>query len=105
MEKIVFKKKMKQIEKLKLEIKKTVPNSESLKKYLDSIGEKMPNQATSLENLLKRPAFDFVKANKSLKLVKGYPRAVLQAVEIDTKYSGYIGMQRDQIEKDKKLSL
>lgn len=99
----VFKKKMKQIEKLKTEIKHTVPNTPELKAYLDSINEKMPVQATSLENLLKRPAFDFVKANKELKLVKGYPRAVLQAVEIDTKYSGYIGMQQEQIDKDKKL--
>ncbi len=99
----VFKKKMKQISKLKEEIKKTIPNSAELKNYLDSINEKMPTQATSLENLLKRPAFDFVNANKAVKLVKGYPKAVLQAVEIDTKYSGYIGMQHEQIEKDKKL--
>lgn len=99
----VFKKKMKQIEKLKQEIKSTIPNTPELEKYLNSIGEKMPTQATSLLNLLKRPAFDFINANKTLKLVKGYPRAVLQAVEIDTKYAGYIGMQHEQIEKDKKL--
>lgn len=99
----VFTKKIKQIEKLKQEIKKTIPNTAELKNYLNSINEKMPNQATSLENLLKRPAFNFVDANKKLKLVKGYPRSVLQAVEIDTKYSGYIGMQHEQIEKDKKL--
>lgn len=99
----IFKRKMKKIENLKTEIKKTIPNTAELKSYLDSINEKMPNQATSLENLLKRPAFDFINANKKLKLVKGYPRSVLQAVEIDTKYSGYIGMQHEQIEKDKKL--
>ena len=99
----IFQKKMKKIAKLKEKIKKTVQNSENLKKYLDSIGEKMPAQATSLENLLKRPAFDFVKANKIVKMVSGYPKDVLQAVEIETKYSGYIEMQRDQIEKDRKL--
>jgi len=99
----IFQKKMKKIAKLKENIKKTVQNSENLKKYLDSIGEKMPAQAASLENLLKRPAFDFVKANKIVKMVSGYPKDVLQAVEIETKYSGYIEMQRDQIEKDRKL--
>ena len=99
----VFSRKMRQINKLKQEIKKTIPNSPELAQYLASINEKIPAQATSLENLLKRPAFDFVKANKLIKAVKGYQKAVLQAVEIDTKYSGYIGMQRDQIEKDKKL--
>lgn len=99
----IFKKKMKQIENLKLQIKKSIPLTDELKSYLADIGEKAPSQATSLENLLKRPAFDFVKSNKRLKLVKGYPKAVLQAVEIDTKYSGYINMQCEQIEKDKKL--
>ena len=99
----VFKKKMKQIEKLKTEIKRTVPNSPELKKYLSSINEKMPVQATNLENLIKRPAFDLLKANKIIKAVKGYSKSVLQAVEVDVKYSGYIGMQKDQIEKDKKL--
>ena len=99
----VFKKKMSQIEKLKTEIKKTIPNSDALKSYLESISEKIPNQPTSLSNLLKRPAFSFVDANKKVKMVKGFSKAVLQAVEIDVKYSGYIGMQHDQIEKDKKL--
>ena len=99
----VFKKKMKQIEKLKAEIKRIVPNSPELKKYLSSINERMPLHPTSLENLIKRPSFDLVKANKIIKAVKGYPKSVLQAVEVDVKYSGYIGMQKDQIEKDKKL--
>ena len=99
----VFKKKMKQIETLKQEIKKTIPNSQELVSYLESIEEKVPSQPTSLANLLKRPAFSFVDANKKVKMVKGFPKAVLQAVEVDTKYSGYIGMQHEQIEKDKKL--
>ncbi len=99
----VFKKKMKQIETLKQEIKKTIPNSPELVSYLESIDEKVPNQPTSLSNLIKRPAFELVKANKKIKAVKGFPKAVLQAVETDIKYAGYIGMQHEQIEKDKKL--
>ena len=99
----VFKKKMKQIETLKQEIKKTIPNTPELISYLASINEKVPNQPTSLSNLIKRPAFDLVKANKKTKAVKGFPKAVLQAVETDIKYAGYIGMQHEQIEKDKKL--
>ena len=98
-----FKTKMEQIEKLNEEINKTVPNSPALKEYLDSIGEKMPTQATSLKNLLKRPAFSFVNANEQIGLVEGYSREVLTAVEINTKYSGYINMQRDQILHDQKL--
>ena len=99
----VFKAKMEQIKKLDEEILKTVPNSPKLKEYLDSIGEKMPMQATSLKNLIKRPAFNLVNANECIGLVKGYSRDVLTAVEINTKYSGYINMQRDQILHDQKL--
>ena len=88
---------------MKQEIKKTIPNTPELISYLASINEKVPNQPTSLSNLIKRPAFDLVKANKKIKAVKGFPKAVLQAVETDIKYAGYIGMQHEQIEKDKKL--
>lgn len=98
-----YKRKMQKIAKLKQEIKKTIPNSEDLRKYLESINEKLPIQSSSLENLLKRPAFDFVKANKTLKLVKGYSREVLNAVDIDIKYSGYLSRQAEQVEKEKKL--
>ena len=98
-----FKTKMEQIEKLNEEISKTVPNSPKLKEYLDSIGEKMPNQPTSLKNLIKRPAFNLINANECIGLVEGYSRDVLTAVEINTKYAGYINMQRDQILHDQKL--
>jgi tRNA uridine 5-carboxymethylaminomethyl modification enzyme len=63
----------------------------------------MPMQATSLKNLIKRPAFNLVNANECIGLVEGYSRDVLTAVEINTKYSGYINMQRDQILHDQKL--
>ena len=98
-----FTHKMKQIEKLKQEIKKTTPLTDELKAYFEEIGEKVPVQATSLENLLKRPAFGFVEANKKLKLVKGYSREVLTAVDIETKYYGYLSRQREQIEKERKF--
>ena len=98
-----YKTKLKKIAKLKQEVKKTVPLSENLAKFLNSIGEKVPAQACSLESLIKRPAFNFVLANKKLKLVKGYSREVLTAVDIDIKYSGYLSRQMDQVEKEKKL--
>ncbi len=98
-----FKAKMEQIEKLNQEITKTVENSDKLKAYLESIGERVPAQPTSLKNLLKRPAFNFIQANEQIGLVSGYSREVLTAVEINTKYSGYINMQRDQILHDQKL--
>lgn len=98
-----YKEKMKKIAKLKSEISKTVPLSQELKKFLTSVNETMPLQATSIENLIKRPNVSLVALNKALKLVKGYSRAVLTAVDIDTKYSGYLSRQNEQIERERKL--
>lgn len=98
-----FKRKMKQISKLKNEIKRTIPPSKELKNFLESLGEKNADKGLTIENLLKRPAVKFYEANKKLKLVKGYSREVLNEVEIDTKYSGYIERQQMQIDSDRKL--
>ncbi len=98
-----YKEKMKKIAKLKSEISKTVPLSQELKKFLTSVNETMPLQSTSIENLIKRPNVSLVALNKALKLVKGYSRAVLTAVDIDTKYSGYLSRQNEQIERERKL--
>ena len=98
-----FKRKMKQISKLKNEIKRTIPPSKELKNFLESLGEKNADKGLTIENLLKRPPVKFYEANKKLKLVKGYSREVLNEVEIDIKYSGYIERQQMQIDSDRKL--
>lgn len=98
-----FCRKMQKIAKLKQEITKTVPNSEELKEYLESIGETLPAQSTSLENLIKRPNFDLIDFNKKFKIVRGYSREVLYATMIEVKYSGYLQRQFDQIERERKL--
>ncbi len=98
-----YQKKMQKINKLKLELKKMIQPSSELKNYLESIGEKNAEYGLSIENLLKRPAVNFADANKKLKLVKGYSREVLNEVEIETKYSGYISRQQDQILAERKL--
>ena len=70
---------------------------------LEAINEKPPIGSVSLESLMKRPAFTLAEANKKLKLVKGYSREVIAAVDIDTKYAGYLARQNEQIERERKL--
>ena len=98
-----FQRKMKKIAELKKEIKKTIPPSEALKNYLESIGETNAPQGTTISNLIKRPAVNLCDANKKLKLFKGYSRDVLIATEIDTKYSGYISRLYDQVNQEQKV--
>ncbi len=98
-----FKSKMQKITNLKKEITKSVKISPELKEYLESIDEKVPTGAITISNLLKRPPFNFEKANKKAKLVKGFSKEILNAVEIDVKYSGYLSRQQEQIERERKL--
>ncbi len=98
-----FKEKMQKIEELKQKISKTIKPSNQLKEYLESIGEKYPEQGTTIANLLKRPSVKFYDLNNALSLFDGYTKAELDAVEIDTKYSGYIERQYEQIKQEQKL--
>lgn len=98
-----FKEKMQKIEELKQKITKTIKPSEQLKQYLENIGEKYPEQGTTIANLLKRPSVKFYDLNNALSLFEGYTKAELDAVEIDTKYSGYIERQYEQIKQEQKL--
>ena len=98
-----FKRKMAKIDRLSSELEKSVSPSKELNKYLSSIGESEVHHGVSVKNLVKRPNVDLVQMNKKLKIFKGYARAELKAVEINAKYEGYIAMQHDQIQAQRKL--
>ncbi len=98
-----FKRKMRNIAKLKTEIKTMLKPTKELKAFLENVGEKFPEHGANVENLIKRPAVTLEALNKALKLFKGYSREVLTAVDIDTKYAGYLARQQEQVEQAKKL--
>ena len=98
-----FKRKMKQIEKLKSEIKQIVRPTPELKKFLEDLGEKFPISGASIESLIKRPAVSLKNLNRALKLLKGYSKEVITAVDIDTKYAGYLARQQEQVDQAQKV--
>ena len=98
-----FKRKMKQIEKLKELLQKTIPPSALLDEYLESVGEKPAPRGLTIDNLCKRAGTDLYKANKKLKLFKGFSKAAITEVGIDAKYEGYLSRQSQLIERSKKL--
>lgn len=98
-----FKRKMKNIEKLKQEIKTNVKPTAELKAYLEKLGEKFPEHGATVESLIKRPVVSLESLNKALKLFKGYSREVITEVDIDTKYAGYLARQQEQIDQAKKV--
>ena len=95
--------KKKQIAEIKSQLSKTIKPSEKLKTYLESIGEKNAVQGTTIENLIKRPAVSLVDASNALGILTEYSQSALRAVEVNTKYSGYIERQYLQVSQESKL--
>ena len=95
--------KQRQIAEIKKQLSKTIKPSEKLKTYLESIGEKNATQGTTIENLIKRPAVNLIDASEALEIFTEYSKDALRAIEINTKYSGYIDRQYQQVAQDSKL--
>ena len=66
-------------------------------------GIPLPSVAVSLEQLLRRPEIDYKLLNQMFPAVERASDEVLQQVEIDTKYEGYVTRQTQEINKQKKL--
>ena len=68
---------MQKIQEIKQKIGKVIKPSPKLREFLESIGEKYPEQGSTLENLIKRPAVKFYDLNNSLNLFEGYSKDVI----------------------------
>ena len=98
-----FCKKMKNIQKLKSKMNKTIPPSKELDEYLASVGETPAPRGLTIDNLCKRAGTDLYQANKILHLFSGYSKAEIVEVGIESKYEGYLSRQNQLIERTKKL--
>ncbi len=76
---------------------KISPNSESGEKFLKETGESLKH-CKSLKELLIRPKMTIKKLDNIFKFSDAdYPDSVIQQVEIDSLYSGYIERQKKEI--------
>lgn len=98
-----FKRKMAQISKLKALLNTTIAPSAQLDEYLLGVGETPAPRGLTIDNLCKRANTDLYKANKKLKLFKGFSKDVITEVGIDAKYEGYLNRQNQLIERSRKL--
>ena len=67
------------------------------------MGEAPAPRGLSIENLIKRSKVEPYDAVKKLGLLKGYKKAELVSALTEIKYQGYIQMQKQLIEKERKL--
>ena len=98
--------KLKEKEALINEVKNILRNNnlklnEETKKLLASLNIEIPTFSTSLYMFLKRPEINMEIMNQLIPL--DYPKEILEEVEIEIKYEGYIAKVYKETEKSKKL--
>ena len=93
-----FLNKKKQIQKLTKYLKETkIPPKKEINEYLETLNTPILKDSISLYNLLKRPE---IKIESILKYIdKNYDLEILEQVEINIKYEGYIKKAIDEANK------
>lgn len=82
----------------------TVHPSEALNRSLEALKTTPLKQATKLHDLLSRPMLDFENLTPLFpQLQKEWSEEVLESVEIEVKYAGYIAREEQLAEKAKRL--
>jgi tRNA uridine 5-carboxymethylaminomethyl modification enzyme len=97
----VFCKKKRELEKAQKELKKVIAPKEDINALLESVGENPITTGVTVENLLKRSNVS-AKLLTKLGLFANIPDNVLNEITLETKYSGYIAREYEQILDAKK---
>ncbi len=75
---------------------------EEVNELLKEMGSSPLKHAVSLFDLLKRPEVSLERMRKHFSVLQDLPEGVLQQIEIETKYAGYVNRQRQEIERFKR---
>ncbi len=98
----VYKNKVKKVRALQEKLQTRIPLSKKLNDLLIQCGENTTKVGMTLFELLRRPGVFYKDIAMYYDVFDKYPRDVLQQVEIDVKYSGYLKRQDIQIGQMKK---
>ena len=97
----IFKKKLKQIEQVFSSLK-TIYNPKSLEKLFKDKNESLTKNGLSLKDVIKRNNITIFDVQKYFNLFEDVPYQVLEYVNTEIKYEGYIKNELENIEKSKK---
>ena len=84
------------------ELKRYRVRPEEINPLLLRVGSTPLKQAQSLYELLKRPEVPLKEVKERFDFLKRLPDDILQQIEIETKYAGYVNRQRQEIERFKR---
>ncbi len=97
----IFKKKLKQIESVKSELN-CMKNPSQLQKLFTDKNESIPKSGLALKDAIKRNNITIFDIQKYFDLFKDIPNNVLEYVNTEIKYEGYIKNELELIEKQKR---
>ena len=83
--------------------KTSIKPTEDVNKYLEELGSSKLQTGVKLSDLLKRSELNYINTKEIDKDRKLLPDSVVEEVEIEIKYEGYIKLQLEQIEEFKKI--
>jgi tRNA uridine 5-carboxymethylaminomethyl modification enzyme len=100
----LFENKARQIQEEKIRLaENTAPPSETVQQILISKGSSEIKQNTSLVDLLRRPEINYEDLRKMVADFPELPEEVVEQIEVQIKYEGYIKRQLEQVERFRKL--
>ncbi len=84
------------------ELRKYKVRPEEVNPLLLRLGSTPLKQAQSLFDILKRPEVPLEEIKKIFSFLNRLPEEILEQIEIETKYAGYVNRQRQEIERFKR---
>lgn len=94
-----FKEKLKKIKLARERLNIKIKLDEKLKKFLQENNENIPKQSLTVYDLIKRNNIDAFKLNSKFNVFEGFDNNIINTINIEVKYEGYLRQQEDDIKK------
>ncbi len=96
-----FKEKLQQIEAVKAQLN-TMCNPQKLKNLFEQKNENMPHSGLTIKEIIKRNNINIFDIKKEFNIFNDIPNTVLEYVNTEIKYEGYIKQETEMISKQQK---
>ena len=91
--------KQQEVQRAKMLLENKLPLNETLINLFEKKGESVPNQGMNVKKAIKRSNIDIFDINNTYHMFDGFDKKVLEYVNTEVKYEGYIAQAYDDIAK------
>ena len=94
-----FKEKLKKLNLARERLKIKIKLDDKLKNFLKNNEENIPKQSLTAYDLIKRNNIDAFKLNNEFNIFEGFDNNIINTINIEVKYEGYLKQQEEDIKK------